>query len=156
MPVRATPKKRHGVSPFAKLHAMLEAERRCARRRARCASWAAVTPGHSRYHGIKICRGSVLRWLHAARQICPESERAGKLAAFRDALEPVRATLGKQPFLGGEQPLYTDIIVFSFFMWARSVSRTQILDADDPVHAWRERMLDAFGGAGRRAVGFAA
>ena len=87
--------------------------------------------------------------------MCPDSERAGKLAGFRDALEPLRATLGKQPFLGGERLLYTDIIVFSFFMMARSVSPTQLLEADDPVHAWRERMLDAFGGAGRRAVGFA-
>ena len=90
------------------------------------------------------------------RQACPESERAGKVAGFREALEPLRATLGTQPFLGGERPLYADIAVFGFFMWARSVSPTQLLDADDPVHAWRERMLDAFGGAGRKAVGFAA
>ena len=90
----------------------------------------------------------------AAYQVCPESERAGKLAGLRDALEPLRATLGTQPFLGGKAPLYTDIIMFSFFMMARSVSPTQLLDADDPVYAWRERMLDAFGGAGRKAVGF--
>ena len=96
-----------------------------------------------------------LRRLHAARQVCPESERAGKVAGFRAALEPLRATLGTQPFLGGEQALYADIIVFSFFMWAKSVSPIQLLDADDPVHAWRERMLDAYGGVGRKAVGFA-
>jgi len=86
-------------------------------------------------------------------QICPEGERAGKLSAFRAALEPLRATLGKQPFLGGQAPLYADIIVFSFFMMAKSVSPTALLEADDPVFAWRERMLDAYDGAGRKAVG---
>ena len=94
------------------------------------------------------------RRLHAAHQVCPDSERASKLARFRDALEPLRATLGRQPFLGGETPLYTDIIVFGFFMWTQGVSPTKLLEADDPVYAWRERMMDAFGGAGRRAVGF--
>lgn len=62
--------------------------------------------------------------------------------------------LGKQPFLGGHKPLYTDITVFSFFMWAKSISPMHLLEADDPVYAWRERMLDAFGGVGRKAVGF--
>ncbi|KAK9825430.1 hypothetical protein WJX81_005481 [Elliptochloris bilobata] len=85
-------------------------------------------------------------------EVCPEGERPAKLAAFKAALEPLRATLDAQPFLGGEKPLYTDIIVFSFFMTTRSVSATKLLDADDPVHAWRERMLDAYGG--RKAVGY--
>jgi hypothetical protein len=43
--------------------------------------------------------------------------------------------------------------VFSFFMMAKSVSPTALLEADDPVFAWRERMLDAYDGAGRKAVG---
>ena len=37
------------------------------------------------------------------------------------------------------------------FMWARIVSPLALLEADDPVHAWRERMLDLFDGMGRRA-----
>ncbi len=87
-------------------------------------------------------------------QMCPEGDKAGKVAGFRAALEPLRQTLGKQPFLGGEKPLYHDIIVFSFFMTARSMCPTRLLEADDPVYAWRERMLDAYGGVGRKAVGY--
>ena len=89
----------------------------------------------------------------SSAQICPEGDRAGKLAIFRAGLEPMRATLDKQPFLGGDKPLYADIIVFSFFMFAKSVSAIALLEGDDPVFAWRERMLDAYGGAGRKAVG---
>jgi hypothetical protein len=37
------------------------------------------------------------------------------------------------------------------FMWARCTSPLELLAADDPVHAWRERLLDAFGGMARAA-----
>lgn len=87
-------------------------------------------------------------------QLCPAGQTEAKLDAFRASLEPLRATLGTQPFLGGEKPLYADIIMFSFFMMTKGVSPKALLKADDPVFAWRERMLDAYGGEGRKAVGF--
>ena len=37
------------------------------------------------------------------------------------------------------------------FMWARCTSPLELLAEDDPVHAWRERLLDAFDGMARRA-----
>jgi hypothetical protein len=37
------------------------------------------------------------------------------------------------------------------FMWARCTSPLELLADDDPVHAWRERLLDAFGGMARAA-----
>jgi glutathione S-transferase len=36
-------------------------------------------------------------------------------------------------------------------MWARVASPLTLLEADDPIHAWRERMLDLFDGMGRKA-----
>ena len=41
------------------------------------------------------------------------------LPAFRASLEPLRATIRSQPFLGGERPNFADYIVFAAFQWAR-------------------------------------
>jgi len=45
--------------------------------------------------------------------------------------------------------------VFGPFQWARVVSEFKLLKEDDLVYAWRERMLDAFGGMARNSPGFA-
>jgi glutathione S-transferase len=66
----------------------------------------------------------------------------------------VRLTLAKQPFLSGAKPAYADYILFGNFMWARGVSPLKLLAEDDPVHAWRERMLDLFDGQARKAKGY--
>ena len=73
--------------------------------------------------------------------------------ALRAALNPLRFTLGKQPFLGGEAPNYADYTVFGAFMWARNVSSFPLLVADDPVHAWRGRLLAAFDGLAGGSLG---
>lgn len=82
------------------------------------------------------------------------ADREARLAAFRQSLEPLRQTLAAQPFLGGESPLYPDYIVFGGFQWARAVSPFVLLEAADPVNAWRERLLGAFGGFAREAPGY--
>jgi glutathione S-transferase len=74
---------------------------------------------------------------------------------FRKSLDPLRLTLKTQPYLGGAAPNYADYIVFGGFQWARVVSPFKLLEADDPVHAWRERLLDAFDGLARKSPGFA-
>jgi len=73
---------------------------------------------------------------------------------FRKALEPMRLTLRTQPYLGGEKPNYADYIVFGPFQWARVVSPFQLLAGNDPVYAWRERLLDAFDGMARKSPGY--
>ena len=75
--------------------------------------------------------------------------------AFRKSLEIMRLTLKSQAFLGGEAPNYADYIVFGGFQWARVVSSFKLLEADDPLYAWRERLLDAFDGMARKSPGFA-
>ena len=72
------------------------------------------------------------------------ADREGNLAALRQALEPVRLTLAAQPYLSGAAPLYPDYIVFGMLQWARCISPIAFLAADDPVAAWRDRILDAF------------
>jgi glutathione S-transferase len=82
------------------------------------------------------------------------ADREGKLAAFRQSLTPLRATLQAQPYLGGDAPDYADYIVFGGFQWARCISELQLLAADDPIAAWRQRLLDAFDGLAGKAKGY--
>lgn len=77
--------------------------------------------------------------------------RETRVADFRASLLPVRLVLGKQRWLGGETPSYADYIVFGSFQWPRCASRFALLEGDDPIAEWRERMLDLFDELGRKA-----
>ena len=77
-------------------------------------------------------------------------------AAMKPALAPLRALLQEQPFVNGDAPAFADYCIFGGFMWVRGVSRKQLLTEDDPVYAWRERMLDLFDGLARKAPGVGA
>jgi glutathione S-transferase len=81
--------------------------------------------------------------------------RDKSVEGFRRALDPMRLTLKTQPYLGGEKPNYADYIVFGAFQWARVVSPFKLLAADDPLSAWREKLLDAFDGMARKSPGYA-
>jgi glutathione S-transferase len=83
------------------------------------------------------------------------AERDKAVIGFRRSLEPLRMTLRAQPYLGGSSPNYADYIVFGGFQWARAVSAFKLLAVEDPVHAWREKLLDAFDGLARKSPGFA-
>ncbi|MGA1487220.1 MAG: glutathione S-transferase family protein, partial [bacterium] len=72
-----------------------------------------------------------------------------KVEEFRKSLNPLRATLKAFDFLGGSQPNLADYLIFSGLMWARCTSSMPLLAEDDPVFAWRETMLDLFGGMAR-------
>src|SRR5262249_16440650 len=63
-------------------------------------------------------------------------------ATFRAALEPARRILREQKFLSGAIAAYPDYILLGTFLWPRTMSpKLELLDKDDPVYAWRERML---------------
>ncbi len=72
-------------------------------------------------------------------------------ALLKPALAPLRALLQEQAFVNGDAPAFADYCLFGGFMWVRGVSRKQLLAEDDPVYAWRERMLDLFEGLARKA-----
>jgi glutathione S-transferase len=76
--------------------------------------------------------------------------REARVADFRASLLPVRLVLGRQDWLGGDAPSYADYIIFGSLQWPRCASRFELLAADDPIAAWRERMLDLFGGLARK------
>ena len=83
-------------------------------------------------------------------------DREARLPAFRASLDPLRRTVERQDFVAGKAPAYADYIVFGAFQWARAISDFELLAADDPVRAWRGRMLDLFDGLARRAPPMAA
>jgi glutathione S-transferase len=80
--------------------------------------------------------------------------REARLPAFRDSLGPLRRTVERQPFLAGDAPAYADYIAFGAFQWARAISDFELLAADDPIAAWRGRLLDAFDGLARRSLAY--
>jgi glutathione S-transferase len=64
-------------------------------------------------------------------------------------LEPMQAALKRQPYVCGAAPAYADHILFSVFQWARIASPQDVLAPGAPLHSWRERMLDLYGGFAR-------
>jgi glutathione S-transferase len=82
------------------------------------------------------------------------ADRDQRLPAFRESLSALRATLTGQPFFSGDHPTYADYALFGPFQWARCISPFALLAADDPVAAWRDRLLNAFGGLARSAPGY--
>lgn len=83
------------------------------------------------------------------------ANRDQAVEGFRNSLNPMRLTLKTQPYLGGTSPNYADYIVFGPFQWARATSSFKLLKEDDPIYAWREKLLDAFGGMARKSPGYA-
>lgn len=81
-------------------------------------------------------------------------DREARLPAFRASLDPLRRTVERQAFVSGDAPAYADYVVFGAFQWARAISDFELLAADDPVRAWRGRMLGLHGGLARRAPAY--
>lgn len=82
------------------------------------------------------------------------ADREASVVTLRGALGPLRETLRAQPFLSGETAAYADYAVFGGFQWARSVSDFKLLESDDPVYAWRDRMLGLFDGLAAATPGY--
>ena len=75
------------------------------------------------------------------------ANREERVVQFRiTVLAPLRLALASKPFLGGSGPTYADYAVFGAFQWARATSPFKLLEPNDLVAAWRERMLDLYGG----------
>ncbi|AMM84675.1 glutathione S-transferase family protein [Martelella sp. AD-3] len=68
--------------------------------------------------------------------------REAEIAAFPEKCAPLRNMLKFQPFIGGNEPLFCDYIVFGAFQWAALTGNTGLLDPNDPVANWFERCLE--------------
>ena len=81
---------------------------------------------------------------------------AQALAQLRGALDPLRPVLAESPYLAGRRPGFADYLLLAEFQWARALSAVRLLEKGDPISAWRERVMDLFGGYARNAVGYPA
>lgn len=80
------------------------------------------------------------------------ADRDAKRDAFTKSLAPIRKMLLSQPFIGGEEPLFGDYIIFGAFQWARVLTPYKLFDDGDPVADWFERCLDLHGGIARKVM----
>jgi glutathione S-transferase len=82
------------------------------------------------------------------------ADESAAIVALRQALDAVRPVLSEQRFLGGGAPSFADYLLFGPFQWARVMSPKRLLDPEDPIFAWRERMLELHSGIARAARGY--
>jgi glutathione S-transferase len=93
-----------------------------------------------------------------AERVCArslEDLRAGQdeaLERLGRSLEPMQALLKRQAYVCGQHPAYGDYVLFSLFQWARVMSPRELLAPEDPLSAWRERVLDLFGSFARNVT----
>jgi len=80
--------------------------------------------------------------------------REERLPNLQKLLTPLSLTLKQQEFLAGESPGFSDYIVFGAFQWARCISDFSLLQADDSIYEWREKMLGLHDGLAGNAVGY--
>ena len=79
------------------------------------------------------------------------ADRENTRTTFKQALYPLRKALEIGPFLGGDNPNFSDYAIFGAFMWARVTSSFQLLEFSDPIYNWRERMLLLYDGLAKNA-----
>ncbi|MCR9178065.1 MAG: glutathione S-transferase family protein [Alphaproteobacteria bacterium] len=75
--------------------------------------------------------------------------RDDRVVAFRKTLEPIRRVVQDQPFIGGDRPTYADFPLFGVLQWARCTSTFAILEPNDPIRHWFERLLEDYDGVGK-------
>ena len=80
--------------------------------------------------------------------------RHDRLPALQKLLNPLRSTLSKQEYLSGETPGFSDYIVFGAFQWARCVSDFALLNSDDIVYEWRDKILKMHHGLALSAIAY--
>ena len=80
--------------------------------------------------------------------------RQDRLTRLQKLLAPLRSTLSKQEYLSGKNPGFSDYIVFGAFQWARCISDFSLLNADDIVYVWRDKMLNMHDGLALSAVAY--
>lgn len=77
-----------------------------------------------------------------------QAGREDRLADFHRSLHPVRALVRETSYLGGETPCYADYIVFGALQWARVASDYRMVEADDEVSVWFNRVAELYNGLG--------
>jgi glutathione S-transferase len=72
------------------------------------------------------------------------ADREIYFANLQRTVEVLRATFADQPFLAGEKPGLSDVLVISAFMWVDAVMPSPLFDADDAITQWGLRVKKAW------------
>lgn len=80
-----------------------------------------------------------------------DAKFGGDTNALETALAPLNLMLKKQPYIGGETPLFADYVVFGALQWLRTIKGDTVLPQEGRVAEWFGRLLDMYDGLGRRA-----
>ncbi|PCH48120.1 MAG: beta-aryl ether-cleaving protein [Hyphomicrobiales bacterium] len=73
------------------------------------------------------------------------------------AMLPLENLLKRQPYLGGDTPLFADYVVFGPLQWLRVSASHDVMPKEGAVADWFARLLDMYDGIGRKAsAGFTA
>ena len=83
-----------------------------------------------------------------------ELESEKYIPILQKELNPFRKILKDNDFFSGNKPMYCDYLLFGFFMWARNTSPKQLLDKNDVLWSWRQRMLNLFDGFAKKSNGY--
>ena len=83
-----------------------------------------------------------------------ELESEKYIPILQKELNPFRKILKDNDFFSGNNPMYCDYLLFGFFMWARNTSPKQLLDKNDVLWSWRQRMLNLFDGFAKKSNGY--
>src|SRR3546814_11882408 len=81
------------------------------------------------------------------------SGRADRVDDFRRSLEPYRAVIKDQAFVGGRAPTYADYVLFGTLQWARCTSVFALVEGHDPIQAGFARSLELPGRSEERRGG---
>ena len=82
------------------------------------------------------------------------ANRQDRLPRLQKLLTPLRSTLSKQEYLSGKTPGFSDYIVFGALQWARCISDFSLLNADDIIYRWRDKILNMHDGLALSAVAY--
>lgn len=69
-----------------------------------------------------------------------QAERGELIGKLNTALTPARNLLAEQSYLCGDRPGYADCTLHSLFQWARTMSDYSLLESDDTLNPWIQRM----------------
>lgn len=81
-----------------------------------------------------------------------QAGREERVKTWRATLDPVRRMLRLQDYFGLLEPCYADYILFGALQWAHTVSRFELLEHDDPVNDWFNRVGSLFDRLGASAL----
>jgi len=72
------------------------------------------------------------------------------LSTFKAGLWPYSQYLKEADFLCGDYPAFHDFALYGMFLWARATSDKKLIESDDPLSAWLDRMDQQFDGLGAK------